>query len=122
MVRKFQAKAARTRGPEPSVMEDFQREMRGSFFGEAEDRGDRDGAAAEARAGTGERSSEGERAESPEKTWSETDLASAAGLSGAEAEERRAAAEDKTDRGLAGVFGERAFEIAGCMGTATAGG
>lgn len=99
-------------------MEDLQRAMSGGFFaGNDADEGERErGAESELRTGD---SSEGRRGASPEKIWSAAALPSAAGRSGAEAEERRAAAAEITL--MTGVFGERTGVIAwGATDTETA--
>jgi|CXWL01.1.fsa_nt_gi hypothetical protein len=111
-------------------MEDFQRAMRGSFFAvTAGAAGESAGVAEpESRPETGRVSSDGRRGVSPENTSSPACFASETGRSGAEAEERRAAAWERAARGEAGlvwgagVFTERTVGIAGCKVTATDGG
>lgn len=121
MVRKFQAKAARTRGPEPLVMEDLQRAISGSFFDEREEgvlgasAGVCEGAEFWETAGV---SSEIGRFASPEKISSPAFLPSEAGRSGADAAERRVAATERATWGstapvLAGDVTERALGVAG---------
>lgn len=92
--------------------------MSGGFFaGKDADDGERDrGTEGEMRIGD---SSEGGRGAVPEKSWSAAALPSEAGRSGAEAEERRAAA--AAMEAMTGVFGERTGVIAwGVTDTETA--